>query len=76
MPFPPLDPRSGHADASLPDEAWDRLERILDRFENAAVVKIVAAEWIDYLELAKVDGQWKIINVLWELKPRSSAAAK
>ena len=49
---------------------------ILDRFENAAVVKIVAAEWIDYLELAKVDGEWKIINVLWELKPRGPAPAK
>src|SRR6266478_997799 len=27
--------------------------------------------WIDYLEEAKVNGEWKIINVLWELKPRS-----
>jgi hypothetical protein len=49
---------------------------ILDRFENAAVVKIVAAEWIGYLELAKVDGEWKIINVLWELKPKPEGAAK
>src|SRR5205823_5195649 len=43
---------------------------ILDRFNNAAVVKIVASGWIDYLEEAKVNGEWKIINVLWELKPR------
>jgi len=42
---------------------------ILDRFNNAAVVKIVASGWIDYLEVAKFNGQWKIINVLWELKP-------
>jgi len=41
---------------------------ILDRFNNAAVVKIVASTWIDYLEVAKFNGQWKIINVLWELK--------
>lgn len=41
---------------------------ILDRFNNAAVVKIVASGWIDYLEEVKFDGQWKIINVLWELK--------
>jgi len=34
-------------------------------------VKIVASDWIDYLEEAKVDGDWKIINVLWELKPKS-----
>lgn len=43
---------------------------ILDHYNNAAVVKIVASGWIDYLEEAKVNGEWKIINVLWELKPR------
>ena len=43
---------------------------ILDRFNNAAVVKIIASDWIDYLELAKFNGEWKIINVLWELKPK------
>jgi hypothetical protein len=26
------------------------------------------ADWIDYLHLAKVDGRWVIVNVLWELK--------
>jgi hypothetical protein len=41
---------------------------ILDRFNNAAVVKIVASDWVDYLEEAKIDGAWKIVNVLWELK--------
>ena len=43
---------------------------ILDRYEGAAVVKIVASEWIDYLSVAKFNGEWKIINVLWELKPK------
>ena len=42
---------------------------ILDVFESAACVKIVATDWIDYLHLAKYDGRWKIVNVLWELKP-------
>jgi hypothetical protein len=45
---------------------------ILDRYNNAAVVKIVASDWIDDLEEAKVNGVWKIINVLWELKPKPS----
>ena len=49
---------------------------ILDRFNNTAVVKVVASDWIDYLEEVKFDGQWKIINVLWELKnPQPPAAA-
>ena len=54
---------------------------ILDRFNNAAIVKIVASDWIDYLSVAKFNGEWKIINVLWELKPKpaepsTSSAAK
>ena len=48
---------------------------ILDRFNNAAVVKIVASDWIDYLEEVKFDGQWKIINVLWELKNQPAPPA-
>jgi len=44
---------------------------ILDVFENAASVKVVASEWIDYLHVAKVNGRWVIVNVLWELKPKA-----
>jgi hypothetical protein len=47
---------------------------ILDRFNNAAVVKIVASDWVDYLQVAKFNGAWKIINVLWELKPGAEPA--
>jgi Putative lumazine-binding len=46
---------------------------ILDRYNNAAVVKIVASDWVDYLQVAKFNGDWKIINVLWELKPKLAA---
>ena len=42
---------------------------ILDIFGNAASVKAVMADWIDYLQVAKVDGRWVIVNVLWEQKP-------
>ena len=41
----------------------------LDVFENAASAKVVASEWIDYLHLARWNGRWVIVNVLWELKP-------
>lgn len=43
---------------------------ILDVFRNAAIVKIDAGAWIDYLQEAKFNGRWVIINVLWELRPR------
>src|SRR5262245_63765150 len=42
---------------------------ILDVYENAASVKVVASDWIDYLHVAKFNGRWVIVNVLWELKP-------
>jgi hypothetical protein len=45
---------------------------ILDVYENSASVKIVAADWIDYLHLARWDGGWKIVNVLWETKPEAA----
>jgi hypothetical protein len=44
---------------------------ILDIYENAASVKIVASDWIDYLHLARWNGSWRIVNVLWELKPQN-----
>lgn len=52
-----------------PAERQQKDITILDVFENAASVKIVASEWVDYLHMAKVNGRWVIINVLWELKP-------
>ena len=61
--------RRGGGNKTPKDEQLKEIT-ILDRFNNAAVVKIVASGWIDYLEVAKFNGQWKIINVLWELKPK------
>lgn len=45
--------------------------RILDIFRNAASVRIDASNWVDYLQIAKWRGRWVIVNVLWELKPKS-----
>jgi hypothetical protein len=48
--------------------------RILDIYQNAACVRIDAASWVDYLHLAKWNGQWKIVNVLWEVPPAPAPA--
>ncbi len=45
---------------------------ILDVYQNAASARIFASGWVDYLHLAKWNGRWVIINVLWELHPRRS----
>jgi hypothetical protein len=57
------------AGTKTPKERQQRDVTILDVFENAASVKVVAADWIDYLHMAKFNGRWVIVNVLWELKP-------
>lgn len=44
--------------------------RILDIFGNTASVRVDAGEWVDYLHIAKWNGRWMIINVLWELRPQ------
>lgn len=44
---------------------------IFDIYQNAASAKIYASGWVDYLHLAKWNGRWVIVNVLWELHPRS-----
>ena len=55
---------------TTPKEKQQKDVTILDVFENAASVKIVASDWIDYLHVAKWNGRWVIVNVLWELKPQ------
>ena len=53
-----------------PKEKPQKDVTILDVFENAACAKVVATDWVDYLQLARWNGRWVIVNVLWELKPQ------
>lgn len=61
--------RSGYG-KSTPKEKQQKDVTILDVYENAASVKVIASDWIDYLHIAKSNGRWVIVNVLWELKPK------
>jgi hypothetical protein len=54
---------------TTPKEKQQRDVTILDVYQNAASVKIIASDWVDYLHVAKFNGRWVIVNVLWELKP-------
>lgn len=42
--------------------------KILDVFGNIAVARVDAGTWVDHLQLVRWNGQWKIINVLWEMR--------
>jgi hypothetical protein len=54
---------------TTPKDKQQKDVTILDIFGNAASAKAVMADWVDYMQLAKVDGRWVIVNVLWEKKP-------
>src|SRR5262249_50986058 len=59
------------AGAGLPAEQQVKDVTILDVYENAASVRIYATGWVDYLQMAKWNGEWKIVNVLYELHPQA-----
>jgi hypothetical protein len=54
-----------------PKDRQQKEVQILDVFGNAATVKVIATDWVDYLHLGRVDGRWVIVNVLWEMKPKN-----
>ncbi len=58
-----------------PGERQRKDVRILDIFEGAANVRVDAADWVDYLQLARWNGQWRIVNVLWELRRQPGTPA-
>ncbi len=49
-----------------PDSLRRREIEILEIFGNAASVRARMTDWIDLMHLARVNGEWKIVNVLWE----------
>jgi CelD/BcsL family acetyltransferase involved in cellulose biosynthesis len=56
---------------NTPKEKQIKDVAILDVYENAASVKAVMSDWIDYMHIARWNNRWVIVNVLWELKPES-----
>jgi hypothetical protein len=59
--------RSGDG-KNTPKEDRQKDVTILDVFGKIASVKLETANWVDYMQLAKYDGEWLIVNILWELK--------
>ena len=58
--------RDGHG--AQPTDHRQADVTVLDVFQNVATVRLVMNDWVDYLQMARVDGRWVIINVLWEMK--------
>ncbi len=43
---------------------------VLDIDGGIATAKATSADYVDYLQLAKTNSQWKIVNVLWRLRKK------
>lgn len=41
---------------------------ILDIYNRIATVKLISDNWVEYLQLIKLDGNWDIINLIWQHK--------
>ncbi len=46
---------------------------LLDMMDQTASAKLVAEWGIDYLHLAKIEGRWVIMNVIWQTHPEGYA---
>ena len=56
---------------STPSDQRKAEVRVLDVYGNTASVKLEMRDWIDYMHMVRVGGEWKIVNVLWELTPEA-----
>lgn len=59
--------RAGYG--KIPQAEWKDSVTILNVFGNAAMVRIDATTWVDYLEEVKWNNRWVIVNVVWVNRP-------
>ena len=57
--------KDGHVKKDAPKEIV-----IFDISDQTASAKLTAVWGIDYIHLAKYDGKWKFVNVLWQTPPK------
>jgi Putative lumazine-binding len=55
--------RSGTGKHVPLNERVQKIE-VLDVYNNAASVKVVTGGWVDYMLLSKLDGQWRVLEVV------------
>jgi len=58
---------------ALPDTARHIVVSIINIDSMVANVKVISTSFNDYLQLVKLDGQWRILNILWNGGPAAAA---
>ena len=59
----------GEGAETPPDQRWVKLD-VLDVYRTIASVRCEAHDYIEYLHLAKANGQWVIVNTLYTRNER------
>jgi putative lumazine-binding protein len=48
----------------IPRNERVRSIEVLDVYRDAASVKVVTGRWIDYMHLSKLNGEWRVLDVV------------
>ena len=59
------------ATGNYPDKDAPKRVEVLDVLDQTAVAKVYAWWGSDYMTLAKYEGRWMIVQVLWQSPPES-----
>ncbi|HUF25183.1 MAG TPA: nuclear transport factor 2 family protein [Vicinamibacterales bacterium] len=57
-------------DKKRPIDTYPKEVIVYEVVDQTASGKVIAMWGIDYIHLAKHDGRWKIVNVLWQSPPK------
>ncbi|HEX9107453.1 MAG TPA: nuclear transport factor 2 family protein [Longimicrobiales bacterium] len=55
--------------AAAPADQRVKEYALLELDRDVAVTRVVSGRFVDFVQLARWNGQWKILNVLWEMAP-------
>jgi hypothetical protein len=53
-----------HGPSDLPKSEQTEQITVLDVYQDMASAKLVTSHWVDYMTLAKWNGEWKIVSVV------------
>jgi hypothetical protein len=55
--------RAGSGRTFPPDQRVQKIQ-VLDIYKDAASVKVVTSRWIDYMHLTRLNGEWRVLDVV------------
>ncbi len=77
MPFARLKAIAATFNAAKKDSSrWPKEITVFEVMSHTANVKLVADWGVDYLQLIKTGGEWKILHIVWQSLPAPSKSTR